>query len=68
MTGVAITPDARRVVSASWNKTLRVWDLESRQTLLMLDGHTGGVGAVTVTPDGLGDESGQVHLLRLIEV
>ena len=27
--GVAVTPDGRRAVSASCDKTLKVWDLES---------------------------------------
>ena len=40
--GVAITPDGRRAVSASEDKTLRVWDLESRKELALLtaDGPT----------------------------
>jgi WD40 repeat protein len=54
VTGVAITPDGRRAVSASWDDTLRVWDLESGQTLRTLDGHTDPVKvkAVAVAPDG----------------
>src|SRR5260370_40933831 len=49
---VAVTPDGRRAVSASWDQTLRVWDLESGQTLRTLQGHTEAVKAVAVTPDG----------------
>jgi WD40 repeat protein len=52
VTGVAITPDGRRAVSASCDKTLRLWDLESGQTLRTLEGHTNWVFAVAVTPDG----------------
>ena len=29
VTAVAVTSDGRRAVSASWDKTLRIWDLES---------------------------------------
>jgi WD40 repeat protein len=50
--GVAVTPDGRRAVSASWDKTLKVWDLESGSMLRTLEGHTAHVYGVAVTPDG----------------
>ena len=34
------------------DQTLRLWDLESGQTLRTLEGHTDWVRAVAVTPDG----------------
>ena len=49
---MAVTPDGRRAVSASEDRTLRLWDLESGQTLRTLEGHTDWVNAVAVTPDG----------------
>jgi len=49
---VAVTPDGRRAVSASWDQTLRLWDLKSGQTIRTLEGRNGSVQAVTVTPDG----------------
>jgi WD40 repeat protein len=49
---VALTPDGQRAVSASVDGTLRIWDLESAQSLCMLQGHTDWVTAVAVTPDG----------------
>ena len=49
---MAVTPDGRRAVSASEDRTLRLWDLESGQTIRTLEGHTGSVRAVAVTPDG----------------
>jgi mRNA-degrading endonuclease YafQ of YafQ-DinJ toxin-antitoxin module len=48
----AVTPDGRRVVSASADETLKVWDLESGRALATLEGHAGGVRACAVTPDG----------------
>jgi WD40 repeat protein len=44
--------DGRRVVSGSGDRTLRVWNLESGETLQILEGHTSGVNAVTVLDGG----------------
>jgi WD40 repeat protein len=49
---VAVTPDGKRAVSASWDRTLRVWDLDSGQPIATLTGHEDSVNAVAVTPDG----------------
>ena len=49
---VALTADGKRAVSASWDKTLKVWDLESGRELRTLEGHTDGVNAVALTADG----------------
>jgi WD40 repeat protein/serine/threonine protein kinase len=49
---VALTPDRRCAISGSWDRTLRVWDLESGQSLHTLQGHTDWVNAVALTPDG----------------
>jgi WD40 repeat protein len=40
--GVAVTPDGKRAVSASLDKTLRVWDLATGKALASLEGHTSG--------------------------
>ena len=50
--GVAVTPDGKRAVSASWDKTLKVWDLETGLLLRTLEGHSAHVYGVAVTPDG----------------
>ena len=64
---VAVTADGRRAVSASWDHTLRVWDLET------------GTPVATFTCDApalccafasaqvivVGDMAGQVHFLSL---
>ncbi len=52
MNGVAVTPDGRRAVSASEDRTLKVWDLETGQELRTLEGHGARVIGVAVTPDG----------------
>ncbi len=43
---------AARSSPAQSDKTLRVWDLASGETVRTLSGHTGAVRAVAVTPDG----------------
>jgi WD40 repeat protein len=49
---VALTPDGRRAISASWDRTLKVWDLDYGQPLITLDGHTDMILGAAVTPDG----------------
>ena len=50
--GVAVTADGKRAVSASEDKTLKVWDLESGRELRTLEGHSAWVNGVAVTADG----------------
>jgi WD40 repeat protein len=52
VTACAVTPDCRRVVSASADKTLKIWDLESGRVLATLAGHDAAVTACAITPDG----------------
>src|SRR5262249_40399981 len=48
----AVTADGKRAVSASQDKTLRVWELETGRELATLRGHTDWGGACAVTADG----------------
>jgi WD40 repeat protein len=57
ITALAFTPDSKQLVSASEDKTIRVWDLASRQTLRIIRGETGPsdfgkIGAMAVAPHG----------------
>jgi WD40 repeat protein len=49
---VTLTTDSRRVISASDDQTLKIWDLESGVELRTLVAHTSWVNAVAVTADG----------------
>ena len=52
VTGVAVTADGRWAVSASYDGTLKVWDLGTGQLVYTLKGHAQGVTGVAVTVDG----------------
>ncbi len=52
VSSVALTPDGRRALSGSTDKTLRLWDLASGAQLRLFEGHRAPVTAVAVTPDG----------------
>jgi WD40 repeat protein len=49
---VAMSADGRIAVSASWDNTLKVWDLESGSELHTLFGHSDRVVGVGVSADG----------------
>jgi serine/threonine protein kinase/WD40 repeat protein len=49
---VAVSPDSTRVLSASSDGTLIVWDIESGRLLTRLSGHRGGVNVGVFTGDG----------------
>ena len=52
VSGVAVTADGKRAVSASWDSTLKVWDLDTGRALCTLKGHSARVSAVAATVDG----------------
>jgi WD40 repeat protein len=49
---VSITPDGRRVVSGSFDHSLRIWDLEKGLTFAIDSAHDGPVRSVSIAPDG----------------
>jgi WD40 repeat protein len=48
----AFSPDHRSVYSASFDKTIRAWDLETGKETMRFLGHAAGVNAVAIFPDG----------------
>lgn len=67
MSAVAITPDGRRPIAASYNGTLKVWDLQTGQELAAV-ALEGVLGCAALAPDGVtiltGDVAGNVYCLR----
>jgi hypothetical protein len=52
VTGVALSRDGRLAVSASWDRTLKVWEVNRGSELRTLAGHTGDVTGVALSGDG----------------
>ena len=50
--GVAITADGRRAVSASLDKTLKVWNLQGGREVRTLTGHSDAINSVALSSDG----------------
>ncbi|MEG3960526.1 WD40 repeat domain-containing protein, partial [Microcoleus sp. herbarium2] len=65
---VAIAPDGKTAISASPDKTLKIWDLLGGKEIASFSGDS-GFCCCAVLPDGVtvvaGDRSGRVHFLRL---
>ena len=67
---MAVTADGKRVVSASWDKTLKVWDLESGEVLATFTCDSAALCCALSDARKLivvGDVGGHVHFLQLEE-
>jgi serine/threonine protein kinase len=51
-TAVIWSPDGKRLASASYDKTVRVWDASNGNTLFICRGHTEHVNALAWSPNG----------------
>jgi WD40 repeat protein len=51
-TPIALSADGQLAVSASFDNTLRVWNLESGECLKVLEGHEGSVTSLFLSADG----------------
>ncbi|NER97666.1 MAG: hypothetical protein F6J86_28110, partial [Symploca sp. SIO1B1] len=52
VSALALAPNGQQLVSASYDCTLKVWDLESGSESKTLSGHNNPVFAVAITPNG----------------
>ena len=49
---VVMSADGSRIVSGSYDNTIRVWDVVSGREVAKLEGHTSGVRSVVMSVDG----------------
>ena len=49
---VAYSPDGKRIISGSGDKTIKIWDANIGRCLNSLEGHSGVVTSVAYSPDG----------------
>jgi WD40 repeat protein len=48
----AFSPDGSRIVTASWDKTARIWDPASGKEITVLRGHESRLYSAAFSPDG----------------
>jgi WD40 repeat protein len=67
--GVAFSPDGTTLASASWDGTVKLWDVDTGQELSTIRGHVDPVKSVAFSPDGkrlaTASMDGTVKLWRL---
>jgi WD40 repeat protein len=52
VSSLAISPDGKTLVSGSWDKTIKLWNLATGEQIRTLTGHSEWVYSVAISPDG----------------
>src|SRR5262249_2066312 len=66
ISGLAWHPDSRRLYSAAWDTTVRVWDVQAKEPIILLNYHATQVLALALSGDGKllasADSDNAVHI------
>ena len=52
ISSAAYSPDGKTIATASWDETVRLWDVRTGKNTKTLKGHTYGISSVVYSPDG----------------
>ena len=52
LSNVIYTADGKKIISSSWDKTIRIWDLKNPEQVSVLSDHTERVSDIDLSPDG----------------
>jgi WD40 repeat protein/transcriptional regulator with XRE-family HTH domain len=66
---IDISPDGKYLATSSVDKTARLWDLATGETIRIFSGHTGVIDGIAFSPDGKTLATGSAdHTIRLWDV
>jgi WD40 repeat protein len=52
VTAVACSPNGKKIISGSFDRTIKIWSIYEKSCLYTLSGHSSGVTSVAYSPCG----------------